>query len=110
MPASTLGLIVELLCFCVQHHQYRVKYYILRSETVSKVPPSLWCMQYTACVTYRRVLNRVQGLGSIRVQVKACVQRSLWHAFQMSEAAFLAPHPVSVPYCVVWELKTSNVR
>ena len=38
-PASpaTLGIIVELLCFCVQHHSYRIKYYILRNNVVEKV-------------------------------------------------------------------------
>lgn len=37
VPADTLGLIVELLCFCVQHHSYRIKYYILRNNVVDKV-------------------------------------------------------------------------
>jgi len=30
VPASTIGLIVDLLCFCVQHHQYFAKYHVLR--------------------------------------------------------------------------------
>lgn len=29
---SALGLIVELLCFCVQHHSFRIKYYVLRNK------------------------------------------------------------------------------
>lgn len=34
---ATLGIIVELLCFCVQHHSYRIKYYILRNNVAEKV-------------------------------------------------------------------------
>lgn len=30
IPASTLGLIVDLLCFCVQHHAFWAKYHVLR--------------------------------------------------------------------------------
>lgn len=37
VPANTLGLIVELLCFCVQHHSYRIKYYTLKHNLVEKV-------------------------------------------------------------------------
>lgn len=35
--ASTLNLIVELLCFCVKYHSYRIKYYVLRNNVVEKV-------------------------------------------------------------------------
>jgi len=35
--ASTLNLIVELLCFCVRYHSYRIKYYVLRNNVVEKV-------------------------------------------------------------------------
>lgn len=34
---TTLLLIVELLCYCVSQHSYRIKYYILRNNTVEKV-------------------------------------------------------------------------
>ncbi|KAK9823072.1 hypothetical protein WJX81_007297 [Elliptochloris bilobata] len=34
---SALGLIVELLCFCVQHHSFRIKYYVLRNKVVESV-------------------------------------------------------------------------
>jgi hypothetical protein len=30
VPASTIGLIVDLLCFCVQHHAFWAKYHVLR--------------------------------------------------------------------------------
>lgn len=30
VPASTVGLIVDLLCFCVQHHAFWAKYHVLR--------------------------------------------------------------------------------
>ncbi|CAL8462717.1 g2250 [Coccomyxa elongata] len=34
---SALALIVDLLCFCVQQHSYRIKYYVLRNNVVEKV-------------------------------------------------------------------------
>jgi hypothetical protein len=37
VSASTIGLIVDLLCFCVQHHGYRAKYHVLRKNVVEKV-------------------------------------------------------------------------
>ena len=39
VPPAVLGLIVELLCFCVVHHSYRIKYYILRNNVLSKAGP-----------------------------------------------------------------------
>jgi hypothetical protein len=39
--AATLGLIVELLCFCVKYHSYRIKYYVLRNNVVEKVSTQL---------------------------------------------------------------------
>ena len=35
--AATVGLVVDLLCFCVVSHSYRIKYYILRNNVVEKV-------------------------------------------------------------------------
>lgn len=35
--ATTLVLILELLCFCVAHHKYRIKYFVLRNNVVEKV-------------------------------------------------------------------------
>ncbi len=37
VPASILGLLVDLFCFFVQHHSYRIKYYLLRSHMIEKV-------------------------------------------------------------------------
>ncbi len=37
VPASTLSLIVEFMCFCVLNHTYRMKYYAMRNNTLSKV-------------------------------------------------------------------------
>jgi protein phosphatase-4 regulatory subunit 3 len=34
---TTLLLIIELLCYCVSQHSYRIKYYILRNNAVEKV-------------------------------------------------------------------------
>lgn len=35
--ATTVGLIVDLFCFCVVSHSYRAKYYVLRNNVVEKV-------------------------------------------------------------------------
>ncbi|KAL4418834.1 hypothetical protein ABPG77_004074 [Micractinium sp. CCAP 211/92] len=35
--ANTVGLVVDLLCFCVVSHTYRIKYYVLRNNVVEKV-------------------------------------------------------------------------
>lgn len=32
-----VGLVVDLLCFCIVSHSYRIKYYILRNNVVEKV-------------------------------------------------------------------------
>eukprot|EP00887_Chlorella_sp_A99_P007007 scaffold2.g7007.t1 len=37
LSAPTLGLLLDLLCFCVRHHTYRIKYYILKNNVVEKV-------------------------------------------------------------------------
>lgn len=37
LPHAPVGLIVDLLCFCVVSHSYRIKYYILRNNVVEKV-------------------------------------------------------------------------
>ncbi|KDD73660.1 hypothetical protein H632_c1955p0, partial [Helicosporidium sp. ATCC 50920] len=36
-PAAVLARIVDLLCFCVSHHSYRIKYFILRNAVLEKV-------------------------------------------------------------------------
>lgn len=35
--ATALGHIVELLIYCVGHHGYRIKYYVLRINMVAKI-------------------------------------------------------------------------
>jgi hypothetical protein len=42
VPVATLGLIVDLLCFCAQHHAFRIKYYSLRNNVGEKVRSSRW--------------------------------------------------------------------
>ena len=37
VPAWNLVKTIELLCFCVQHHSFRIKYYVLRNNVVEKV-------------------------------------------------------------------------
>ncbi|KAH7434115.1 hypothetical protein KP509_06G000800 [Ceratopteris richardii] len=37
VSAEILGNICELLCFCVQHHSYRIKYYVMKNQVMEKV-------------------------------------------------------------------------
>eukprot|EP00898_Chlorokybus_atmophyticus_P008624 jgi/Chlat1/8763/Chrsp90S08124 len=37
LAPMTLNYILELLCFCVQHHGFRIKYYVLRHNVIEKV-------------------------------------------------------------------------
>lgn len=37
VTAEILGNICELLCFCVQHHAYRIKHYVMRNQVMEKV-------------------------------------------------------------------------
>jgi protein phosphatase-4 regulatory subunit 3 len=36
-PAEILGNICELMCFCVQHHRFRIRYYVMRNNVVEKI-------------------------------------------------------------------------
>ncbi|KAK9804713.1 hypothetical protein WJX72_001481 [[Myrmecia] bisecta] len=58
----TLGLIVELLCFCVQHHAYRIKYFVLRNNLVEKVLKLLRCRERWLVVAAVRFLRTCIGL------------------------------------------------
>ena len=71
IAASTLGLLVDLLCFCVQHHQYRVKYYILRSDTVGKVLRLLRRREKWLVVAALRFLRTCIGLKVRRPSLPA---------------------------------------
>lgn len=42
MPASTLGLIVDLMCFLIVNHAYRVKYFTLQNRLIGKVRGFDW--------------------------------------------------------------------
>mmetsp|Transcript_36846 Transcript_36846/g.103965 ORF Transcript_36846/g.103965 Transcript_36846/m.103965 type:complete len:862 (+) Transcript_36846:313-2898(+) len=59
---ATMGTIVELLCFCVQHHSFRIKYYILRNHVVEKVLRLLRCPQRWLMVAAVRFLRTCIGL------------------------------------------------
>uniref|UniRef100_A0A061R721 Protein phosphatase 4 regulatory subunit 3 n=1 Tax=Tetraselmis sp. GSL018 TaxID=582737 RepID=A0A061R721_9CHLO len=59
---ATLGTIVELLCFCVQNHSYRIKYYILRNNVVEKVLRLLKCSQKWLVVAAVRFLRTCIGV------------------------------------------------
>lgn len=37
VPAATVGLVVDLMCFLVLHHSFRCKYWALRNQLVPKV-------------------------------------------------------------------------
>eukprot|EP00250_Pteridium_aquilinum_P011113 c19843_g1_i1 orf=845-3544(-) len=37
VSAEILGNVCELLCFCVQHHSYRIKHYVMRNQVMEKV-------------------------------------------------------------------------
>lgn len=37
VTAEILGNICELLCFCVQHHSYRIKHYVMKNQVMEKV-------------------------------------------------------------------------
>jgi len=37
VPAWTLVKTIELLCFCAQHHSFRIKYYVLRNNVAGGV-------------------------------------------------------------------------
>ncbi|CAM6010193.1 unnamed protein product [Sphagnum balticum] len=36
-PPEILGNICELMCFCVQHHRFRIKYYVMRNNVVQTI-------------------------------------------------------------------------
>lgn len=43
VPASTLGLVVDFMCFAVRNHAYKMKYYVVRNLTLTKVlSPNSW--------------------------------------------------------------------
>lgn len=61
--ARTLGVIVELLCFCVQHHGYRIKFYVLKHNVVAKVRALcqglllvLVCMVVVVCCCFLKLI------------------------------------------------------
>lgn len=62
VTARTLGLVVELLCFCVQHHGYRIKYYTLRNNVVEKVLKLLRRRERWLVVAAVRFLRTCIGL------------------------------------------------
>ncbi|EFN53416.1 hypothetical protein CHLNCDRAFT_58505 [Chlorella variabilis] len=55
--ANTVGLVVDLLCFCVVSHSYRIKYYILRNNVVEKVLKLLKCKERWLVVAAVRFLR-----------------------------------------------------
>ncbi|CAL5223154.1 g5623 [Coccomyxa viridis] len=59
---SALAIIVDLLCFCVQHHSYRIKYYVLRNNVVEKVLRLLYRREKWLVVAAVRFLRTCIGL------------------------------------------------
>ncbi|CAK0784720.1 hypothetical protein CVIRNUC_007924 [Coccomyxa viridis] len=59
---SALAIIADLLCFCVQHHSYRIKYYVLRNNVVEKVLRLLYRREKWLVVAAVRFLRTCLGL------------------------------------------------
>jgi hypothetical protein len=57
VPASTIGLIVDLLCFCVQHHAFWAKYHVLRWVEPSKGHGLSWWERDGVCGAGRCVVG-----------------------------------------------------
>lgn len=60
--ASTVGLVVDLLCFCIVSHSYRIKYYILRNNVVEKVLKLLRRRERWLVVAAIRFLRTALGM------------------------------------------------
>ena len=61
-PAGTLVLVLELLCFCVGRHAYRIKYYILRNHVVEATTKPLLRREPWVGVAVVRFLRTCVGL------------------------------------------------
>jgi hypothetical protein len=61
-PAATLVLVLELLCFCVGRHAYRIKYYILRNHVVEATTKPLLRREPWVGVAVVRFLRTCVGL------------------------------------------------
>lgn len=57
-----MGLLVDLLCFCMVSHSYRIKYYILRNNVVEKVLKLLRRRERWLVVAAVRFLRTAVGL------------------------------------------------
>ena len=53
---------MELLCFCVTHHTFRIKYFILRHNIMQKVLLLLNCKQKWLMLAAVRFLRTCVGL------------------------------------------------
>ncbi|KAA6418854.1 MAG: hypothetical protein FRX49_11211 [Trebouxia sp. A1-2] len=42
---NTMGMVLDLLCFCVQHHGYRIKSYILKRRLMPKLMKPIHCRE-----------------------------------------------------------------
>eukprot|EP00897_Mesotaenium_endlicherianum_P000812 jgi/Mesen1/10731/ME000090S10192 len=86
ITAETLGNICELLCFCVQHHSFRIKYYVLRNNVVEKVLRLTRRREKHLVVAAVRFLRTCVGLKD-EFYYRYLVKNSL---FEPVIAAFLA--------------------
>jgi protein phosphatase-4 regulatory subunit 3 len=57
-----VGLVVDLLCFCIVSHSYRIKYYILRNNVVEKVLKLLRRRERWLVVAAIRFLRTALGM------------------------------------------------
>lgn len=83
-PAVSLAVIVDLLCFCVQHHTYRIKYYILRNNVACRLLGLLrrrerWLA--VAAVRFFRTLVGLKVKGARCLRAHSCSQLTFMMRF-----------------------------
>eukprot|EP00656_Telonema_subtile_P057212 TRINITY_DN9360_c0_g2_i5.p1 TRINITY_DN9360_c0_g2~~TRINITY_DN9360_c0_g2_i5.p1 ORF type:complete len:509 (+),score=106.96 TRINITY_DN9360_c0_g2_i5:117-1643(+) len=72
LVSATQNQVCEILAFCVQHHGYRIKYFILRHNIVQKALQLVLKKGASSNAKYRRVAGNFLTLTVMRF-VRACV-------------------------------------
>lgn len=54
---NTMGMVLDLLCFCVQHHGYRIKSYILKRRLMPKLMKPIHCREKWLVIAAIRFLR-----------------------------------------------------
>ncbi|KAL3162589.1 hypothetical protein ABBQ38_008638 [Trebouxia sp. C0009 RCD-2024] len=55
--SNTMGMVLDLLCFCVQHHGYRIKSYILKRRLMPKLMKPIHCREKWLVIAAIRFLR-----------------------------------------------------